>query len=121
MFTRDLEPVVIKTKKSGFALRAWAQDSGLAEDSKFLSHWFGLTGTSATMDDQLPRPSAWNYFTEGDDVGDDAIQADRDVPREVEIRMNPRWGLGFRRPIGVGALVAAVDKDVLDPRPCGDP
>jgi hypothetical protein len=71
MFTRDLEPVVIKTKKSGFALRAWAQDSGLAEDSKFLSHWFGLTGTSATMDDQLPRPSAWNYFTEGDDVEED--------------------------------------------------
>merc|ERR1712046_419997 len=47
------------------ALRAFALDAGLPEESKFLSHWFGLTNKSgeegATME-QLPRPSAWNKF-----------------------------------------------------------
>merc|ERR1712159_247783 len=52
-----------RSTKSGYELRAFAHDAGLAEDSKFLSHWFGLTDSSSTMEDKLPRPSPWNYFT----------------------------------------------------------
>ena len=43
------------------ALRSFAKDAGLAEDSKFLSHWFGLV-KRAEQQEQLPRPSPWNCF-----------------------------------------------------------
>jgi hypothetical protein len=45
------------------ALRAFAVDAGLPEESKFLSHWFGLTKEGA-LSEQLPRPSAWNKFAQ---------------------------------------------------------
>jgi hypothetical protein len=47
------------------ALRAFAVDAGLPEESKFLSHWFGLTKEGA-LSEQLPRPSAWNKFAQAD-------------------------------------------------------
>merc|ERR1711871_1461606 len=60
----NTEHVVLKSaQKNGFELRGWAHDAGLAEDSKFLSHWFGLTDTETVLEDQLPRPSPWNYFS----------------------------------------------------------
>merc|ERR1719163_1295491 len=53
----------VKVNRNGYALRKFAMESGLSEDSKFLSHWFGLApaGDSA-MEDKMPRPSPWNYF-----------------------------------------------------------
>merc|ERR1711871_1599923 len=46
---------------NSFALRQWTFDAGLSDDSKFLSHWFGLA-QGCVCKDQLPRPSAWNKF-----------------------------------------------------------
>jgi len=69
MFTQDVEPIHVEEKKCSFGLRAFAAD--LPEDSKFLSHWFGLTNSAATMDDKLPRPSAWNYFANDDESEDE--------------------------------------------------
>jgi len=56
--------------KNGFALRAFSMDAGLPEESKFLSHWFGLSKSGeSSCEEQLPRPCAWNYFaTEHNDV-----------------------------------------------------
>jgi len=63
MFIKDETVEVAEKSQSGFELRAFAHDAGLAEDSKFLSHWFGLTDTETVLEDQLPRPSPWNYFS----------------------------------------------------------
>merc|ERR1711871_359355 len=45
-------------------LRTFAKEAGLAEDSKFLSHWFGASAIheETTIDEALPRPSPWNCF-----------------------------------------------------------
>merc|ERR1712096_420148 len=66
----------VQVSKNGYALRKFAMESGLSEDSKFLSHWFGLTPAGdAPMGDKMPRPSPWNYFaTETRDIHVPAIE-----------------------------------------------
>jgi len=56
---RTVEP----EQHNALELRKFAHDSGLAGDSKFLAHWFGLADAgTAPMSDALARPSPWNYF-----------------------------------------------------------
>jgi hypothetical protein len=63
-FVEESKPAV-EAETNGLALRAWAHDAGLAEDSQFLSHWFGLSNAEKKVtEEQLPRPSPWNYFVE---------------------------------------------------------
>jgi len=48
---------------ASYELRQFAFDAGLAEESRFLSHWFGLASAGAEpMTEKMPRPSAWNHF-----------------------------------------------------------
>ena len=49
--------------KGEVRLRKFAPDAGLAADSKFLLHWFGLSATkNGCVDEELPRPSPWTHF-----------------------------------------------------------
>ena len=55
------------TQETEQRLKEWATEAGLPRDSKFLSHWFGLTKADEGMSHEaLPRPSPWNHFV--DDV-----------------------------------------------------
>jgi len=47
---------------NAYETRKFAFESGLAEESRFLSHWFGVTGAGEALTEALPRPSAWNHF-----------------------------------------------------------
>ena len=63
--------------KHGFALRSFVLNAaGLDENSRFLGHWFGLTKTGgAQLEDQLPRPSPWNYFCDEEAIVDASSSA----------------------------------------------
>ena len=69
-FSREMKVVKTPAQKEempsrGEALRTWAAESGLDENSRFLEHWFGLSNADAViMTDKLPRPSPWNKFVE---------------------------------------------------------
>jgi len=69
-FAKDLSSPKVESSTSGFGLRAWAQESGLDEESRFLSHWFGLTSGKVALDTQLPRPSPWNHFAKAKAIVD---------------------------------------------------
>jgi len=56
------ESPAVATVGTGYGLRVWATDAGLAGESRFLSHWFGLVDAQTAAEEQLPRPSPWNYF-----------------------------------------------------------
>jgi len=53
----------VEVSKNGYGVRKFAMESGLSDDSKFLSHWFGLTSGEKSLEDKMPRPSSWNYFS----------------------------------------------------------
>jgi len=60
MFVKESPAVAIVG--TGYGLRVWAADAGLGGESRFLSHWFGLADAQTAAEEQLPRPSPWNYF-----------------------------------------------------------
>ena len=66
-------------------LPKFAPDAGLAADSKFLLHWFGLIAKKiGCVDEELPRPSPWTHFAKDTAIVDADTQY---VPQsESELR-----------------------------------
>jgi hypothetical protein len=80
------EEAPVKLNSGEDSLRAFAAESGLPGDSKFLSHWFGLTNTeeSLGLEDSLPRPSPWNYFTPAEAKPEKEMPIESPVARPCE-------------------------------------
>ena len=71
--------------KGEVRLRKFAPDAGLAADSKFLLHWFGLSAKkNGCVDEELPRLSPWTHCAKDTALADADTQY---VPQsESELR-----------------------------------
>ena len=85
--------------KGEVRLRKFAPDAGLAADSKFLLHWFGLSATkNGCLDEELPRPSQWTHFAKDTALVDaDTQYVPESGVRAAEVRRH-RW-CPWRQPV----------------------
>ena len=85
--------------KGEVGLRKFAPDAGLAADSKFLLHWFGLSATkNGCLDEELPRPSQWTHFAKDTALVDaDTQYVPESGVRAAEVRRH-RW-CPWRQPV----------------------
>jgi hypothetical protein len=92
-FAREVtKPQRKQPQAVGYELRAWAHDAGLADDSQFLSHWFGVGQAQG----QLPRPSPWNVFSRDSKVYADPAQVSDTAEGATEHLANCKAAYGLR-------------------------